>query len=136
MNEELARAVSLVIGAIAMAVGRHVGANQPQLTILEARVGFGDGRFPVADRLDLGAGQDDARLDRLENVKIVEGAPVAGDDAVATATVVSGDGVRGRSLGCHSRTIGSARESVKPAQEVPYSIRHGHRSTTIRWGTR
>lgn len=82
MNQELTGAVRIVIGAIAVRVWRNMRADEPKLAIVDASVCFGDRCFSISDRFDLGASEDDTGLNRLQNVKIMERAPVAGYHAV------------------------------------------------------
>src|ERR1700710_61123 len=54
-----------MVEAVGLQVFRNVGVDQPYLAALGIRVGFRDRGLAVADRLDLGAGQRDAGLDRV-----------------------------------------------------------------------
>ena len=58
---------------------RDVGADEPGLAALDARVGVGQVDLAGADRLDLGAGQDDAGLERVVDREVVAGSSVEGD---------------------------------------------------------
>jgi hypothetical protein len=78
-EEELPDALGLVVVAIALLERRDVGADQPRLVALDARVGVGDVDLAGADRLDLRAGQDEAGLDRLLDRELVSRLPVQRD---------------------------------------------------------
>src|SRR4051794_26732333 len=71
MQQQLARPLRLVIEAVGLQIFRDVGVDQPDLAALGIGVGFRDRGLAVADRLDLGAGQRDAGLDRVVD-RIVE----------------------------------------------------------------
>ena len=58
---------------------RDVGADQPRLALLDPGIGVRDVDLAGADRLDLGAGQGDARLERLVDRELVAGSSVEGD---------------------------------------------------------
>ena len=58
-------ALGLVVVAVGLLERRDVGADQPGLVALDARVGIGQVDLAGADGLDLGAGQDDPGLERL-----------------------------------------------------------------------
>jgi hypothetical protein len=68
-----------VVVTIALLERRDVGANQPRLVALDARVGVGDVDLAGADRLDLRAGQDETGLDRLLDRELVSRLPVQRD---------------------------------------------------------
>src|ERR1044072_8560647 len=81
VQEQLARPLRLVV----LAAGRLIRGGgelaQPDLAVVDDRVGVSHLRFPVAQRLDLGAAQDDPRLELLDQHEFVAGAPVGGDVA-------------------------------------------------------
>lgn len=82
VDEELPRPVRVVVAVAAVAIRGDVGANQPQLAVVDSGVSFGDRGFAFADRFDLGPGQGNACLDRLDHEIVVKGAPIRRDDAV------------------------------------------------------
>jgi hypothetical protein len=89
-EEELADALGLVVVAIALLERRDVGADQPCLVALDARVGVGQVDLAGADRLDLGAGQDEAGLDGLLDRELVPRPPIEGDGLLGNVRAPSG----------------------------------------------
>lgn len=83
VDEELARTVRFVVGAVAMGVRRDIGADQPKLAVVDSGIRFGYGCLSITNRFDLGAGQDKTGLDGLENGKIMKRPAVAGDHPVS-----------------------------------------------------
>src|SRR4051794_6129726 len=71
MQQQFSRPLGLVIEAVALEIFRNGGVDQPDLAVLGIGVGFRDRAFAAADRLDLGAGQRNADLDRILD-RIVE----------------------------------------------------------------
>jgi hypothetical protein len=70
-----------VIEDVAMLVGADVGVEQPKLAVFHQSVGILEVDLPFAGRLDLGAGEDDAGLEFLQQEVIVGGGAIAGDVA-------------------------------------------------------
>ena len=87
VDEELSWTVGLMVRSVAVTVGGDVRADQPELVALDPRVGFRDGDFAIANRLDLGPGQHEPGLDRVLNVVLVEGATIRGDHTVTRSPV-------------------------------------------------
>jgi hypothetical protein len=71
-----------VVELVALRVRRDVEVEQEQLAVLDDAVGVGEVGLAVPQRLDLGAGQHDARLPLVENVVVVACALVPRDRAV------------------------------------------------------
>ena len=57
-------------------IWRQVGTEEPQLAVVDPGIGLLQRRLAVPERLDLGALEDDAALEGLEDVVLVAGAPV------------------------------------------------------------
>ena len=64
--------------------------EEPELAVVDPGVGLAQLGFALPEGLDLGALEDDARLERLEEFVLTAGAPVRGDGAVATAVLAGG----------------------------------------------
>src|SRR5690606_34254504 len=79
MEEEFARARRLVVPPIAVRVRAHVHVVQEDLAVLDAGEAILEVEPSLADRLDLGAREDDARLKGLLNVVVVTGFPIGGN---------------------------------------------------------
>ena len=71
MQQQLAVAARLVVVAVALLEWGDMGVDQPRLAPLDARVGIGQVRLAGTDALDLGAGQDEARLERIGDGVVV-----------------------------------------------------------------
>ena len=80
MEQQLPRSLGNVVHPIGLDVLGDVAAHEPDLAAVEVGVSIFQVRLAVAQALDLGAGQDDPRLDLLQEVKLVPRAAVAGDD--------------------------------------------------------
>src|SRR4029077_16952903 len=77
VSEQLAVARGLVIRAIPLRVGLDRAAHEPQLPPALLRERLAQRDLAGAQRLDLGARERDARLEALENVKLVPRLAVA-----------------------------------------------------------
>src|SRR5207244_12271329 len=62
VEEELARPVGVVVGAVPLRVLGHVEVDEPRLTVTHLCVRLLQRRIALAQRLDLRAGEHDARL--------------------------------------------------------------------------
>src|SRR5258708_4813842 len=80
VQQQLARPLRLMVEAISLQIFRNISVDQPDLAVLGIGIGFRDGGLAVADRLDLGAGQRDARFHRVLDRIIEPGLAVFGDD--------------------------------------------------------
>ena len=69
-----------------------MGADQPDLAVVDAGVGIAERRLARPQRLHLAALEDDPGLERLEQVVVVPGTPVLGDPAVPLGGSVAGLG--------------------------------------------
>src|SRR5207302_10572510 len=69
----------LVVGVPAMAVGADVDVVEKHFAALDASEAVAEVHAALADRFDLGPQQDDAGLERLEEMEIVERLPILGD---------------------------------------------------------
>jgi hypothetical protein len=83
VEEELAIAIRIMVGEIALVVDRDVGADQPGLASPHIRVGLLQGSAAVPEGFHLCAGQHDARLDALEEVVVVPGSSIVDDQILA-----------------------------------------------------
>src|SRR6185436_610601 len=90
-QEELAHRLRRVVLPVAVAVGADVGADQVGLLVAELDVAVLELHPPLARRLDLGAAQLDPGLEGLEDLVVVQGAPVGGQWA-ALALGLGGHG--------------------------------------------
>src|SRR4051812_28151899 len=83
VQQQLARATRLVVGPRALVVLRDVRVVQPHLAVADAGVGVDERGPPGAQRLDLGAGQDQAGLEQVLEVVVVPGLLVLRDQLAA-----------------------------------------------------
>src|SRR5262245_5521980 len=79
VQQQLAHALGLVVVAVALLEWRDMGADQPGLSVLDARIGIGQVHLARAERLDLGPGQHEAGLERLVDREFVAGSSVECD---------------------------------------------------------
>ena len=79
-QEQLAVAVGVVVGHVPLRVLGDVGADEPELAVAHVREGALEGRVPLAQRLDLRPGEDEAGLEAFEQVVVVPSAPVVRDE--------------------------------------------------------
>src|SRR5581483_7256600 len=63
VQQELARALGRVIEAVRLQIFRDVGVDQPDLAVAAVGIGLGNRALALAQRLHLGAGQDEAGLE-------------------------------------------------------------------------
>jgi hypothetical protein len=90
VEEQLPLALGLVVVAVALLERRDVGADQPRLVALDPRVGVRQVDLAGADRLDLGAGQDEAGLDDLLDRELVSRSPIERDGLLGNVRAPSG----------------------------------------------
>src|SRR5690606_253220 len=69
-----------VVGPVPLRVLRDVHGIQERLAALDERIPVTEVRAPLAQRLDLGAGEHEARLVRLLEVEVMTRATVGRDD--------------------------------------------------------
>src|SRR5690606_26674632 len=69
-DEQLAQAPRLMIEAIALRIFRNIGIDEPELAIFKARIAFRYVGLIGAQRLDLGACQNETGFERIEDFKI------------------------------------------------------------------
>ncbi len=119
MDQQLTGPVGIVIGVATVTVRGDMGADQPQLSVVDPGIRLADRRLASPDRLDLRPRQGDAGLDRLVDEVVVEGAAIGRDHPVRPSLL------RllicpGSLLGCHSRTIGghSAASQTRPGRKT------------------
>ena len=80
VQEELPPAHGIGVRPIALLVGRNVELQHVGLARFDRGVRLREARLTAAQALDLGAGQHEPGLEGFEDVVIVAGAPVLGDD--------------------------------------------------------
>ena len=85
VEKQLPRALGLVVHAVGLKILGDVAAEQPDLALVHLRVRLFQARLADSQALDLGAGEDEASLDLLDQVVLVAGRAVAGDDVDAAA---------------------------------------------------
>src|SRR3954453_10196899 len=83
VEEELARPVGLVVGVAPLVVRRDRGAVQPELAVAHVRVRLHERRAALTQRLHLAAGEDDARLEAVEQLVLVPRLAVLRDHLLA-----------------------------------------------------
>ncbi len=99
VQQQLAGPHGVVIPGAALLVWRDVHPLQPDLAAPDAAEGLLDGRLAAPERLDLGSGEDDARLPGVEDVIVVRGPRIPGDGMTAFSRV-GGGGLR-----AHNRLV-------------------------------
>ncbi len=80
VHQQFARPFRLVVEAVAVAEFGDVGVDQPHLPVLQLGIGLGDRPLALAQRLDLGPGERDPRLDDVVDEIFIARAAVLGDD--------------------------------------------------------
>ena len=83
VEEQLPLPLGLVVVTVGLLERSDVGADQPGLVALDARVRIGEVDLAGADGLDLGAGQDEAGLECVLDAELVPGATIEGDGVLA-----------------------------------------------------
>src|SRR4029453_13344910 len=83
LEQQLAGAARLVVGPGALGVHGYVHAEQEHLAAAPLGERVDGRRGPGAQRLHLGAGERETRLEGVENRVVVPGPPVGGDDLAA-----------------------------------------------------
>src|SRR6478752_2534485 len=89
VEQELPRPNGLVVLAPALVVDRDLEAVQPRFAVAHVGIGLGHRRPPFAERLDLGAGQHDARLEPLQQLVFVARAAIFCDQLLRHSTRVA-----------------------------------------------
>ena len=79
VEQELAVALGTVVELVALRVLGDRRADEPRLAVADLGVRLGELRAALAERLDLGPRQLQARLDPVEQVVVVPRAAVLGD---------------------------------------------------------
>src|SRR3546814_16120123 len=97
MKEKIARALGLMVEAVAVTEFGYVGVDQPDFLLLHLGIAFGDRAFAEAERLHLGAGERDAGFIFVLDGIIVARAPVLGDDLPLVETLGARTGPSDRS---------------------------------------
>src|SRR6266446_3301938 len=81
VEQELAGALGGMVEAAALQVFGDIGIDEPDLPAAGVGIGFRDRRPAKAQRLHLGAGERDARLEGLADLVVETRLAVVGDDA-------------------------------------------------------
>jgi hypothetical protein len=92
VQEQLPLALGLVVVPVGLLERSDVGADQPGLVALDARVGIRQVDLAGADGLDLGAGQDDTGLERVLDREFVPCPAVQGDGVLGNLRAPSAVG--------------------------------------------
>src|SRR4051812_20412888 len=79
VEQQLAIPVGLVIRDVSLRVLVDVGADQPDLAVAQVRVRLGERDPAVAEGLDLGAGQLQARFEAVQQVVVMPRTAILGD---------------------------------------------------------
>jgi len=117
VEEQLPLALGLVVVAVALFEWGDVSADQPGLVALDARVGVRQVDLAGPDGLDLGAGQDEAGLERVLDREFVPRPAVQGDRLLGNLSAPSGGMVRIRD--CNRATAKARLRSRQPDAETP-----------------
>jgi len=80
VKQELARSLGNVVHPVGLEILGDVAAVEPDLAAVDVGISVFQVRLAIAQALDLGAGQNEPRLDLLEELIVVARAPVARDD--------------------------------------------------------
>ena len=123
MQQQFARGLGLVILEIAVRILVNVRVVQKDLVVLHAREGVADLAFAGAQRLDLGAVQDDARLEGLEDVIVAPGFRVGHNVSHGRMTLSSLRGLQIRK---------SLRPRLSAESEPPEGCSSGRRQDVMR----
>ena len=105
VEEELARTLGLVVVAVAGLPRRDVQAVQPGLALVDPDIGIGQVDLARPDRLDLGPGQHETRLERVVDRELVARFSVEGDRLLAHRSAPSSGGRPARRV-CSWRRCG------------------------------
>jgi hypothetical protein len=87
VQEETAAALGLVVLPVAHLVLADVDLDEPGLSVLDPDVALAEVGETGAERLDLGPGQLDAGLEELQEVVLMAGLAVAGEDRISRSKV-------------------------------------------------
>jgi hypothetical protein len=87
MQEEAAAPLRLVVLPIAHLVLADVDLDQPGLSVLDPDVALTEMGETGAERLDLRPGQLDAGLEELQELVLVAGLAVTGEDRISRSRV-------------------------------------------------
>ena len=120
VQQQLARPLGLVVLRARRRVGRDVEVAQPDLAVLDDRVGVGDLRLAVAQRLHLACRAARSRLELLDQLELVAGAAVGRDVArrpafAASAAPSPSPSARRGSSGSPARRSTRPRGGLDPA---------------------
>src|SRR4051812_42844720 len=80
MEQQFSRTLGFMVHPVRLEILRDVATIEPDLPVLDSCVGLFQARLSVAKALDLGPGQDDSRLDFLQQFELESGSAVSGDD--------------------------------------------------------
>ena len=88
MHEELPLAHFRMLSVAAVTVGADVHVHHPHLPALRPRIAVPEVHAPFTDGLDLRSEQRDARLVRLEDVIVMAGFAIVGDEPLRLLALV------------------------------------------------
>ena len=92
MHEQLSRTSGLMVESIPLLVGRDVQVEQKDLAIVQDPVAVREVCLPVAERLHLGSRQHDTGLPGIDDLIVVTGAFVSGNDLMPVLLIGCGHG--------------------------------------------
>ena len=93
MQQQLPRAAWFVILAVALVVRTDVGAVEEDFAIPDPGIAVLEVHVAQARALDLGPGQDDSRLEPLQQVKLVGGCPVGRQNSLSVLRLLGHHGL-------------------------------------------
>ncbi len=80
VQQELSGAGGLVVGAVAVGIGGHMGVHEEHLApLVDTAIAVAQVQLALAHALDLGAREHDSRLHPVEQLVIKPGLTVVGD---------------------------------------------------------
>ena len=128
-QQQLTAAARLVIEAVCLQIFRQIGIDQPHLAALIRGVGFGDIGLALAQRLDLGAGQNQTGLVGIDDLVVEAGLAVFRDNLLDHALAA---------LGCHQFISPAWRSAASIAASVAGSSVDisGERTVRLIWRSR
>src|SRR4051794_39723460 len=80
MKQQFSRTLGLMVHPVRLEILRDVASIEPDFPVLDSCVCLFQARLPVTKAFDLGTGQDDSRLDFLQQFELKSGSAVAGND--------------------------------------------------------
>jgi hypothetical protein len=109
VHEQLARARRLMVEAVPLLVRRDVQIEQEHFAVVQNPVTIGEVCLSVAERLHLGPREHDAGLPRIDDLIVVTGALVSGNDLMPVLLIGCGHGTLWKGLMAGRAVTGRAR---------------------------